>query len=311
MVRIHFKETIMNKKWYLLILIITFSQPAAVAAKLNVFACEPEWAALAKELGGNQLRIYSATTGLQDPHHIQARPSLLAKARRADLLICTGAELEIGWLPILLRRTGNRKIQAGQLGHFMASDYVKMLEIPTVVDRSLGDIHASGNPHIQTDPSNIAAVASVLAQRLIQIDSRRANYYQSRYQNFSKRWQQAMQRWKKEAAILKGTSIVVHHKSWVYMENWLSLQEVATLEPKPGLPPTSWHLAQVLRTLKQNPAKMVIYASYQNSRPANWLARRANIPAVALPITVGGNRAAKDLFSLFDNIISLLKGAIK
>ncbi len=309
MVRILFKEIIMNNKLYLLILMMVFSQ--AAAAKLNVFTCEPEWQALAKELGGNRLRIYSATTGLQDPHHIQARPSLLAKARRADLLICTGADLEIGWLPILLRRTGNRNIQVGQLGHFMASDYVKMLDIPTFVDRSQGDIHAYGNPHIQTDPSNIASVALALAQRLIQIDPRRANYYQRRYQNFSKRWQQAMQRWKQKTAILKGVSIVVHHKSWAYLENWLGLQEVATLEPKPGLPPSSWHLAQVLKTLKQRPAKMVIYASYQNSRPARWLVTRANIPAVALPITVGGNRTAKDLFSLFDNIINKLRLAIK
>ncbi len=299
----------MKNKWYIFILIMTFSQTAA--ARLNVFTCEPEWAALAKELGGNRLRIYSATTGLQDPHHIQARPSLLSKARRADLLICTGAELEIAWLPILLRRTGNRKIQAGRLGYFMASDYVNMLDIPTVIDRNQGDIHPDGNPHIQTNPSNIASVALVLAQRLIQIDPAKANYYQRRYQNFSKRWQQAMQRWKQEAAILKGVSIVVHHKSWVYMENWLGLQEVATLEPKPGLPPTSWHLAQVLKTLRQTPAKMVIYSTYQSSRPAKWLARRANIPAVALPITVGGNRAAKDLFSLFNNIINKLKAAIK
>jgi zinc/manganese transport system substrate-binding protein len=292
-----------------LLLTIAFAQPAT--AKLNVFACEPEWGALAKELGGNALRIYTATTGKQDPHHIQARPSLLAKARRADLLICTGAELEIGWLPILLRKTGNPRIQPGRLGYLMATDYVRLRDIPTYLDRSEGDIHAAGNPHIQTDPHNIARIAKVLAQRLAELDPANAADYQNRHQNFKKRWQAAIQRWEKQATVLKGVPIVVHHKSWVYLEHWLGLKEIATLDPKPGIPPSSWHLAQVLKQLKRQPAKMVIYAAYQESRPAHWLSQKAGIPVVELPFTVGGARDATDLFALFDETLKRLLGAIK
>jgi len=296
-------------KLFALLLTIAFAQPAT--AKLNVFACEPEWGALAKELGGNALRIYTATTGKQDPHHIQARPSLLAKARRADLLICTGAELEIGWLPILLRKTGNPRIQRGRLGYFMATDHVRLRDIPSYLDRSEGDIHASGNPHIQTDPHNIARVAKVLAQRLAELDPANAADYQNRYQNFEKRWQAAIRRWEKQAAVLKGVPIVVHHKSWVYLEHWLGLKEIATLEPKPGIPPSSWHLARVLKQLKRQPAKMVIYAAYQESRPAHWLSQKAGIPVVELPFTVGGTREATDLFALFDETLKRLRGAVK
>ncbi|EDN67981.1 conserved hypothetical protein [Beggiatoa sp. PS] len=296
-------------KWFALVLIIAFAQPAT--AKLNVFACEPEWGALAKELGDHALNIYTATTGKQDPHHIQARPSLLAKARRADLLICTGAELEIGWLPILLRKTGNPRIQPGRLGYFMATDYVRLRDIPSYLDRSEGDIHASGNPHIQTDPRNIARVAKALAQRLGELDSANAAHYQNHYQNFEQRWQAALQRWEKLAAVLKGVPLVVHHNSWVYLEHWLGLKEIATLEPKPGIPPSSWHLAQILKQLKSQPAKMIIYAAYQESRPAHWLSQKAGLPVVELPFTVGGTTEASDLFTLFDETLKRLRGALK
>jgi zinc/manganese transport system substrate-binding protein len=297
-------------KCFTLLLFIALAQPAT--AKLNVFACEPEWGALAKELGGNALlNIYTATTGKQDPHHIQARPSLLAKARRADLLICTGAELEIGWLPLLLRKTGNPRIQPGRLGYFMATDYVRLRQIPSYLDRSEGDIHPSGNPHIQADPRNIARVAKKLAQRLTELDSANAADYQNLYQNFEQRWQAAIQRWEKQAAVLKGIPIVVHHNNWVYLEHWLGLKEIATLEPKPGIPPSSWHLAQILKQLKSQPAKMVIYAAYQESRPAHWLSQKAGIPVVELPLTVGGTTEASDLFTLFDDTLKRLRSALK
>src|SRR5690349_43501 len=143
-----------------------FAWAVSAGAAVNVFACEPEWAALAKELGGDKVSAVSATTALQDPHQIQARPSLIARIRDADLLVCSGAELEIGWLPLLLTQSGNSRVQIGAPGYLEASQYVRKLEVPRVLDRSLGDIHAAGNPHIQTDPRNIAKVADVLAQRL-------------------------------------------------------------------------------------------------------------------------------------------------
>ncbi len=275
-------------------------------AKLNVFACEPEWAALAHELGGNQLKVSSATTGLQDPHHVQARPSLIARIRRADLLVCTGAELEIGWLPLLLQKSGNPAIQPGEPGYFLATDSVDLLEVPDSLDRSAGDVHADGNPHIQTDPRRIAQVAGDLAKRLASLDPQHAPYYQRRYEHFIQRWQQAIARWEKQARAIRGRSIVVQHKNWVYLEDWLGLKELAALEPKPGVPPTTGHLAKVLAAVKGQPVLAIIRAAYQSPKASQWLARKSGIQAIELPFTVGGNPQATDLFSLFDDTLARL-----
>lgn len=288
--------------------LLALTRPAA--AEVSVFACEPEWAALAKELGGDWVKVYSATTAFQDPHHIQARPSLIAKLRRADLLVCTGSQLEIGWLPALLRQAGNTRVQPGQPGNFAATDYATMLDKPVSVDRSQGDVHPGGNPHIQTDPRNMAKVAKALADTLAQIDSAHATDYAARYADFDQRWQAAMSRWQQQAVPLRGVKVVVHHKAWVYLMDWLGMEEVASLEAKPGVPPSAGHLSEVLTQLKNQPAKMVIRGAYQEGRADEWLSEHAHIKAVVLPFTVGGTDAAEDLFGLYDDTIAqLLKGA--
>ncbi len=278
-------------------------------AALRVFACEPEWGALARELGGELVDVSVATTALQDPHQIQAKPSLIARARNADLVVCTGAELEIGWLPILLQQSGNAKVQLGQSGNFAAADFVRKLEVPVQADRSQGDVHAAGNPHIQTDPRNIAQVAVALGTRLQQVDPAHAGQYAQRQADFTQRWQQAMTHWSTQAAPLKGVPVVSQHKAFVYLYDWLGLKEVAVLEPKPGVEPTASHLQQVLATLKGAAARMTLYAAYQDARPSEWLTRNAGIPAVKIPFTVGGTDGAKDLFSLFDDTVARLLAA--
>lgn len=290
-------------------LLCVFTLPAFAA--INILACEPEWGALAQELGGDKVSVYEATNALQDPHHIQARPSLIAKARNADMAVCTGAELEIGWLPILLRQSGNPKIQPGQPGYFEAAHYVRMLEVPSRLDRAEGDVHPGGNPHIQTDPRNIALVADALAKRLAEIDAANADFYRQRHIQFAARWKTAVANWEKLAAPLKGISVVVQHKGFPYLENWLGLKEVATLEPKPGVEPSSAHLAEVLVQLQRQPAKMVIRAAYNDGRASEWLTERAKIPSVELPFTVGGTERAKDLFGLYDDTVQRLLGALK
>ncbi len=241
----------------------------------TIFACEPEWASLAQEIGDDNVTIKSATTAQQDVHHIQAKPSLLAAMRQADMVFCTGAELEIGWLPIIITQAGNSKVQPGNEGWFMASDYVQRLEVPTRLDRANGDVHPLGNPHIQTDPRNIALVAKALAQRLQQIDPTHAMAYQSRYTNFTLRWQNAMTRWQKEIVALRGQPIAVQHSSWAYLLNWTGLTVVTALEPKPGIPPTSSYLAQVLAKVQAKPVKAVIYAAYESDSAATWLSGKA------------------------------------
>ena len=279
---------------------------APAHAALRVLACEPEWGALAQELGGPLVDVSVATSALQDPHQIQAKPSLIARARNADLLLCTGAELEVGWLPVLLQQSGNARIQAGQPANLAAADFVRKLDVPAQVDRSMGDVHAAGNPHIQTDPRNIALVAGALSVRLQQLDAGNAAAYAERARDFQQRWQQAMARWAVKAAPLKGVAVVSQHKAFSYLYDWLGMKEVAVLEPKPGVEPSVSHLQQVLASLKARPARLVVYAGYQDARPSEWLQKNAGIPAVRLPFTVGGSEGAKDLFALFDDTIDRL-----
>ena len=278
-------------------------------AALRVFACEPEWGALAQELGGKLVEVSVATSALQDPHQIQAKPSLIARARNADLVVCTGAELEVGWLPLLLQQSGNAKIQAGQPGNFAAADFVRKLDVPGQLDRSQGDVHAAGNPHIQTDPRNIAQVALALATRLQQVDPAHAGEYAKAQADFAQRWQQASLRWTTQAAPLKGLAVASQHKAFVYLYDWLGLKEVAVLEPKPGVEPSASHLQAVLATFNATPARMVLYAAYQDPRPSDWLSKNAGIPTVKIPFTVGGSDGARDLFGLFDDTIARLLAA--
>jgi zinc/manganese transport system substrate-binding protein len=283
---------------------------APVSAALKVMACEPEWGALLAELAGDKASVYVATTALQDPHQIQARPSLVAAARGAQMVVCTGAELEVGWLPLLLRQAANPAIQPGQPGYFEAAAFVPKLEVPTRLDRADGDVHAAGNPHIQTDPRNIARVADALAQRLATVDAANAVFYQARQKDFGARWAAAMQRWERDAARLRGTPIVVQHKAFPYLEAWLGLVQVAALEPKPGVEPTSNTLSQVLTQLQQRPAKVILRAAYNDGRASEWLNERTRLPIAVLPFTVGGSDAAKDLFGLFDDTVQRLNKAL-
>lgn len=301
----------MRKRLQVLALCFLALPLTQIAFAHRIVACEPEWAALAKELGGEMVSVYSATTGLQDPHHIEARPSLIAMFRNADLVICTGLGVEQGWLPILWTNSGNPKIQRGQPGYFEAGDYVQKLDLPTSLDRAQGDVHAAGNHHIQNDPHNILLISDALAKRLAQFDSANAAYYQARHKSFTTRWKEAIKRWEKEAAPLKGIGIVEHHKAWTYLCHWLGMREIATLEPRPGIEPSTAHLQALLGILQREPASAIVPAPYHDPRAANWLSERTHIPVVILPTTVGGTDQAKDLFSLFDDTIRRLLATIK
>jgi zinc/manganese transport system substrate-binding protein len=288
---------------------LLLAQPAF--AQLKVFACEPEWGALAQELGGDKVSVYNATTALQDPHYIEAKPSLIARTRNADLLVCTGSELEVGWLPVLLAQSGNARVQPGAPGYLEAAPLVPRLEIPKVLDRSQGDIHAGGNPHIHLDPRNIGRVAEALRDRLMQIDPANAAYYKSRAAAFQQRWSEATRRWELQATPLKGMSMVIYHKNLSYLNQWLGLREVGALEPKPGVPPATAHLAELVARMQAEPARVIVYSAYNSPQAAQFLSERTKIPAVMLPYTVGGRARAKDLFGLFDDTLVRLLGALK
>ena len=290
----------------LLLVLSVFATAHPALAALSIFACEPEWGALARELGGDKVSIYTAVGALQDPHRIEARPSLIARARSADLVVCTGAELESGWLPLVRMQSGNAKIQAGRPGDFEAARHIVPLEVPQRVDRAQGDVHAAGNPHIHLDPRNLAKIATALAERMAQLDASDADHYRARAKSFAERWQQAVTRWEKQAAPLKGMTVVVYHRDMSYLIHWLGMREVGALEPKPGLPPTTAHLSELLARLAQEPAKAILRSAYNDPRAGEWLSERAKIPVLMLPFTVGGSDKAQDLFGLFDDTLARL-----
>lgn len=276
-------------------------------AELNVFACEPEYAALAKELAPTA-NIYSATTALQDPHQVQARPSLIAKMRQADLVVCAGADLEVGWLPMLQMKSANAKVQSTQKGLFFAADHIETLDKLASVDRSMGDVHAQGNPHLHFDPMRLLQVATALTSKMAQLDPASEAHYQQSLADFTARWQAAIPRWEEQAKGLQGKKVIAYHSSFRYLFNWIGIEQVADLEPKPGLAPTSGHLASLLTRAEQGDILAVVVASYQDERGAKWLGEKAYLPVLMLPMSVGGNDSSKDLFSLYDSVISLLNG---
>jgi zinc/manganese transport system substrate-binding protein len=301
----------MNKWLRLLFLLPLWASAGPASAAVNVFACEPEWAALTTELAGSRAKAFIASTGLQDPHRVQARPSLIAAGRAADLLVCAGAELEVGWLPPILAQSGNPRIQLGQVGHLEVANHVPVIERPPVIDRSLGDLHPVGNPHVVYDPRNILLAAGEISKRLMAIDPSGAAEYGSRLKAFTERWEAAMKKWQQEVAPLKGVPVIEQHKEVTYLFNWIGMPLAGALEPKPGVEPTSGHLEELLEQQKQHPAKLIVRVTYRSPEAGDWLAKRANIPAVEVASTVGGTPAAKDLFSLYDDTISRMLAALK
>jgi zinc/manganese transport system substrate-binding protein len=257
------------------------------------------------------VNVYTATSPLQDVHQVDAKPSLVARARSADLVVANGAELEIGWLPVLLQESGNARIQPGAPGYFEATSALRLVDIPTAVDRSMGDIHPLGNPHAHLDPRNIALVAKALTARLAVVDAANAAYYQARGTDFQARWAQAMTRWNAQAATLKGVPVVVIHTDQAYLVRWLGLQQLAAIEPKPGVPPSAGYLAQLVGKLSSAPPKMILRNAYNDPKAAEWLADKVKAPVVMLPFSVGGTPGAKDLFGLFDDTLSRLQAAAK
>jgi len=280
--------------------------PGALA--LTVFACEPEWAALASELAPTA-KVVSATHARQDPHYIEARPSLIAQLRNADLAICTGAELEAGWLPVLQQRAGNPKVQTGQTGMMFVSEEVALIDKKASTDRAEGDVHAAGNPHFHLDPFRLAQVAEALSNRFQAIDSDRAHEYQAAYESWQAQWTQHIARWTQRAAPLRGRTIVAQHSSFAYLWQWLGIKQTADLEPKPGLPPTPAHLSSIVTQVQATNPIAIVQTLYQDKAPVQWLQERTGVPPLSLPSTVtkdGDSATLKGLFGfLIEELLAL------
>ncbi|HAK62019.1 MAG TPA: zinc ABC transporter substrate-binding protein [Alphaproteobacteria bacterium] len=293
----------------LLFLGLMVSASSGAQARINIFACEPEWAALAHEIGGASVEIFTAVGPHQDPHYVRAKPSLIAAMRKADLVVCTGASLEIGWLPILLQKAGSSNVQPGGVGYLLAAEYAPILEKPERLDRAEGDIHPEGNPHVHLNPHNISLVVKELTARLQAVDPTHAAGYEANYAAFERKWREAITRWEADSAQLKGMRVVAHHKSFSYLLDWLDITEAGLLEVKPGIPPTTAHLEKLLKTLKHSPARLIVRTPYDPADASKWLSQKTGAPAILLPFTVGGDEQSGDLFRLFDRTLMLLMGA--
>jgi zinc/manganese transport system substrate-binding protein len=275
------------------------------AAALEVFACEPEWAALARVIAPDA-RITAATHAHQDPHHIEARPSLISAMRRADIAVCTGASLEAGWLPVLQQRAANPAVQVGRPGMFFATESAALIDVRTKVDRSMGDVHAEGNPHLHLDPVRLKAVAVRLAERMSQVDPANAAGYRDRQARWAQTWDETVARWRAKAAPLAGKAVVAEHTSFAYLWEWLGIRQVGDLEPKPGLPPTLGHLQEVLERARAERPIAVVQSLYQDPQAGRWLVDRISLPLLTLPSTVTTDGPTAELAGLFDHLLDQL-----
>ncbi|WP_241264643.1 metal ABC transporter substrate-binding protein [Marinobacter daepoensis] len=288
------------RKGLLTILLVLAALP--VQARLTVFTCEPEWAALVRELVPDA-KVTTATSYLQDPHYIEARPSLIAAVRRADLAVCTGASLEAGWLPMLLERAANPAIQRGRPGLFFAADHARLHAPHEHVDRSMGDVHPEGNPHVHLSPDELPEIAGALAERLGELAPESSADILGRYIRWRGHWNQLRAGWRDRARDFQGQTVVVQHASFNYLLRWLGLGIAADLEPKPGLPPSARHLSQLLEKPELAGARAILIASHQDPQPAEWLAEHTGLPVLVVPGTVTGTAPTETLGGLITGIL--------
>lgn len=280
------------------------------AAALTVFACEPQWAALVRVLAP-QAQVYVATHAGQDPHQIEARPALIAQLRRADLAVCTGAALESAWLSALQQRAGNPRAR----DVFFAADHVAVIDPqPGAIGTPWsGDVHAEGNPHVHADPRNLLLVAQALAQRLAAENPAEANAIRALLAAFEGRWRAHLARWEELAKPLRGKKVAAQHTTFGYLWRWLGIEQIADLEPRPGMPPTPGHLQRLREGLRAQPPAAIVLASYQDPRAGRWLAQQLGgaVPVLVLPATVGEDAGEAELAAWFDGLLRELLRAVR
>lgn len=295
-------------QWFVIAVLFGLASVPA-RADFQVFACEPEWTSLVREFMPDA-RFTTATSYLQDPHYIEARPSLIAAMRRADIAICTGASLEAGWLPTLLQRAGNPKVQPGRPGLFFAADHASLHAPHEHVDRSMGDVHPEGNPHVHLSPDQLPRIAEALAERLGELRPDAATHIKGRYIKWRVQWNSHRSDWQEAGKKLQGKNVVIQHTSFGYLLSWLGVEATIDLEPKPGLPPSASHLSELLSEPGLDGARAILIASYQDRQPAEWLAERTGKPVLVLPGTVTGESPTDTLAGLISTIVNSLEETV-
>lgn len=289
-----------------------FEGPAS--AKINVVASVTDLASIAREVGGDKVKVKSIAKGYQDPHYVDAKPSYVLDLNKADLLIYTGLDLEVGWLPSLITGARNSRISSSNSqGRFDASTLIPLkLEVPKIkVDRSMGDVHAGGNPHFILNPSYAVIVARGIADRLVQLDPDNKLLYESNAARFTSRMESKMKQWRSMLAPYQGANILTYHKTWTYFTDWAGLNEVGTIEPKPGIPPSPKHVAYVIKLAKSSDVRLIISSTLQPQKSSKYIADKAGIPFISLAPQVGAEKNIKSYPELIDSIVKGISLALK
>ncbi len=275
-------------------------------AQLRVVATTPDLASVAREIGGDRVNVVALAKPTEDPHFVDAKPSFIVTLNRADALIEGGAELELGWLPPLLENARNGKINAGAPGRIVASEGIRLLEIPTSFDRSKGDIHSLGNPHFMVDPVSAKIVARNIANHFAQIDPKNTATYNANLGRFNARIDTKLAEWQKELAPYRGAKIVTYHRDFIYLAQRFGFTIVDELEPKPGIAPSPSHLAQVIGEMRRNNAKVILVQPFQNRKTAETVARQTGASVLDTPQQPGAVGGTTTYFDMVDNIVRAL-----
>jgi zinc/manganese transport system substrate-binding protein len=281
---------------------------SGASAQIRVVATTPDLASVAREIGGDRVSVVALAKPTEDPHYVDAKPSHIVTLNRADALIEGGAELELGWLPPLLENSRNSKISAGAPGRIVASDGIKLLEIPTSFDRSKGDVHSLGNPHFMIDPINVKIVARNIADHLAEIDPNSAATYKGNLARFDTKLDGKFADWQKQLAPYRGARIVTYHKDFIYMAERFGLNIVGELEPKPGIAPSPAHLAQLIGKMKATNAKLILVQPFQNRKTAETVARQTGGVVLDVPQQPGAADNTTTYFDMMDNVVKTLAG---
>ena len=289
--------------------IVLTSSAASVADKLRVVATTPDLASLAREIGGTAVEVTALAKPTEDPHFVDAKPSHIVTLNKADVLIEGGAELELGWLPPLLESARNAKLAAGAPGRIVASQGIKMAEVPTTFDRSKGDVHSLGNPHFLLDPANARIVATQIADHFARIDPPSAALFKANLARFNATLDARTAQWEKQLAAYRGAKLVTYHKDFVYLANRFNLQVVETLEPKPGIAPSPAHVARVVESMKGGSARVIVVQPYQNRRTAETVARQTGAVVLEIPQQPGARKDSPTYFATMDYMITTLAAA--
>jgi zinc/manganese transport system substrate-binding protein len=290
---------------------VAFATTLPAQSRLSVVATTPDLAALAQAIGGTAVDVKALAKPTEDPHFVDAKPSHIVTLNRAGVLIDGGAELELGWLPSLLESARNPKLAVGAPGRIVASDGIKMLEIPTAFDRSKGDVHALGNPHFMLDPLNVKIIATHIADHFARVDPKSAALYQANLKAFNEKLDAKLIEWQRKLAPYKGAKIVTYHKDFPYLAERFGLEVVETLEPKPGIAPSPAHLAKVISSMRASKAHVILVQPYQNRKTAETVARQTGATVLDIPQQPGAIKNTATYFDLMDYMIGSLAAALQ